>query len=36
MTLQEIYQMLSDIITADKVAYRMFPKNEAPELPYII
>lgn len=36
MTLQEVYQMLSDIITADKVAYRMFPKNEAPELPYII
>lgn len=36
MTLQEIYQMLSSIITADKVTYRMFPKKEAPELPYII
>ena len=36
MTLQEIYTMLCSIMTADKVTYRMFPKNEAPELPYII
>lgn len=36
MTLQEIYSMLCSIMAEDKVAYRMFPENEAPELPYII
>lgn len=36
MTLQEIYTMLCSIMTADKVAYRMFPINQAPALPYII
>lgn len=36
MTLQEIYTMLCSIMTEEKVTYRMFPENEAPELPYII
>lgn len=36
MTLQEIYSMLYTILPEEKVTYRAFPENEAPELPYII
>lgn len=36
MTLAEIKTMLVSILSEDKIAYRMFPVNEAPELPYII
>lgn len=36
MTLTEIYTMLNSIQGfTDKVAYRAFPKGQAPELPYI-
>ncbi len=36
MTLADIYSMLTNISGfKDKVAYRAFPKGEAPELPFI-
>lgn len=36
MTLAEVYTMLNSITGFEnKVAYRAFPKNQAPKLPYI-
>lgn len=36
MTINEIYQMICQVISSDKVAYWTFPEKQAPELPYII